>query len=193
MSHKAQRDFCKQVRERFPDHFKRVNAIDVGSLDINGNNRDLFRKSNYVGIDLHPGENVDVVGMAHEVMHTIKPKEVINYAWNPHLKRIEPDGRFDTIISTEALEHDRNWKTTLACIYNKLRPGGLMIITCASTGRPEHGTNQSKPEDSPGTRDHYENITIDMFSSVVPSDAFTDYHLEYRSGVCDLYFYGIKK
>ncbi len=66
MSHKAQVKFCKEVRRRYPDHFNNVVVIDVGSLDINGNNRRFFSKFFYKGIDIVEGKNVDVVGKAHE-------------------------------------------------------------------------------------------------------------------------------
>jgi hypothetical protein len=42
MAHQAQQDFCNSVRQLFPDHFRGKTVLDVGSLDINGNNRYLF-------------------------------------------------------------------------------------------------------------------------------------------------------
>lgn len=191
MSHPAQRKFCKQVKKLYPQHFKRVNVIDVGSLDINGNNRYLFSKSYYVGVDVVAGKNVDVVGPAHTVLHTLKPQLVKQHVWNPDLKRIEPGSLFDTIISTEALEHDKHLSITLVSMYDKLIHGGLLLITCAGKGRPEHGTTAHHPESSPGTNDYYQNVSNEMFSFILSADLFKVYHLAQVDG--DLQFYGIKK
>lgn len=190
MSHPAQKKFCKYVRSLYPQFFKRVNVIDVGSQDINGNNRYLFNKSYYVGIDIHAGFNVDIVGRAHEVIDAILPKLEINYVWNPHLTRIEPTDQFDTIISTEALEHDKYIDRTLISMYNKLKPGGLMLITAGGDGRHEHGTADHFPELSPGTNDYYKNVSNKDFSDIVPASAFSVYYLAQVDK--DFQFYGIK-
>ena len=42
MAHERQQEFCKKVKDIFPEYFKGVNVCDVGSLDINGNNHYLF-------------------------------------------------------------------------------------------------------------------------------------------------------
>ena len=45
------------------------------------------------------------------------------------------------------------------------RPEGLFTFTCASTGRPEHGTRRSGPQDAPllmeqgDWGDYYKNLT----------------------------------
>jgi len=175
----------------YPQHFKRVNVIDVGSLDINGHNRGLFSRCHYIGIDVHDGYNVDIVGRAHAVMADLEPKDgLIDVTWNPHHTRIETNGKFDTIISTEALEHDCYLHLTLVGMYNKLRPGGLLLITCAGDGRKEHGTTANRPEDSPGTNDYYSNVSNRMFSSILPPALFKVYHLKQVD--TDLQFYGIK-
>jgi len=193
MSHKAQRDFCKSVRNIFPEHFKRKNVIDVGSLDINGNNRYLFRRCYYVGVDIVEGANVDVVGKAHEVLPNLKPELEVNYVWNPHLTRIQGSTRFDTIISTEALEHDIHWEETLKAMYNKLIRRGLLLITAGGDGREEHGTHNHTPLASPGTNDYYRNISNGMFASVLPPNFFTTYYINQASETNDFQFYGIKK
>lgn len=190
MSHKAQKDFCKSVKKSYPNFFRRVNVIDVGSLDINGNNRGLFSKSHYVGIDVENGDNVDVVGAAHEVIEGIERLVEPNYTWNPHLHRIEQGKKFDVVISTEALEHDKYWDKTLQSMYDKLRSGGLLLITCAGNGRAEHGTSKSRPQDSPATNDYYANVSNGMFASILQPYMFDVYFL--RQIDTDLQFYGIK-
>jgi hypothetical protein len=52
MAHQEQKDFCLSVKEFMPDFFKGVSVLDIGSLDINGNNRYLFENYDYTGIDI---------------------------------------------------------------------------------------------------------------------------------------------
>lgn len=190
MSHPQQRDFCRKVKRLLPQFFKKVNVIDVGSLDINGNNKGLFTRCFYLGVDIQPGRNVDVVGKAHEVLEGLTPVIEPSYVWNWRKSRIEDDGRFNTIICTEVLEHDRDYEKTLLAMYHKLKPGGLLIITCGGDGRPEHGTEENTPGASPATHDYYGNVSNKMFSDVLPVTGFRVYHLAQVEG--DLQFYGIK-
>jgi hypothetical protein len=81
-----------------------------------------------------------------------------------------------------------------------LKPGGLFVFTCASTGRPEHGTRRTSPNDSYGTignvsgwTDYYKNITFDDLNAAIDVDnTFTCYASYYNTSPCDLYFWGIK-
>jgi hypothetical protein len=172
MSHPNQRLFLHTVRLRHPRAFLDVIAIDVGSKNINGCNRPLFRgNSHYIGIDLSEGPNVDVVGRAHLVLPALPP--------------------CDTIISTEALEHDSTYGQTLLAMYTSLKGGGLMVITCAGEGRQEHGTDEHEAWCSPDTTDYYKNVTNAMFAAILRPAWFESYHL--RQHKTDLQFYGVKK
>lgn len=179
MSHPAQRRFCRRVRRKHLFHFWKKNVIDVGSLDINGNNRYLFFRCNYVGVDIVSGKNVDFVGQAEYMVPDIARQ------WN------RKKGVVDVIISTEMLEHDRTWEDSLTAMYDSLNDGGLLLITCAGNGRKEHGTLSCTPSDSPGTTSYYKNISNEMFASVLRADMFDEYYL--RQHNTDLQFYGIKK
>lgn len=96
-------------------------VLDVGSFDMNGSTREIFPGSEYVGIDIHAGPGVDWVGPAH-----LFPAE----GW---------DGRlFDVLVSTEALEHDPHWRKTLRACCSLVRPGGLIVLTCATGARAPH-------------------------------------------------------
>ena len=86
MAHKDQIDFCTLIKKQHPEHFKGKNVLDVGSLDINGNNRYLFSGCKYTGLDLGEGRNVDIICPVYEY---------------------NPDFQYDFIISTEMLEHDK--------------------------------------------------------------------------------------
>jgi len=94
----------------------------VGALDINGNNRHLFEDYSYIGIDIGPGRNVDVISLGHEY------------------KR---DKLFDVVISSEAFEHDQHWRETIRICIFLTKPGGLFLFTCATEGRQEHGTSRT--------------------------------------------------
>lgn len=133
--HKAQTDYVKKQLVKYKPS---GTVVEIGSKDINGNNRSLLGDVNYIGIDLSPGPNVDVVAHFADT----------NYK------------NIDMILSTEALEHDYRWFCTLQNIYKSLKKGGVAIITAAGYGRPEHGTRRSHPQDSPDTTDYYRNITM---------------------------------
>ena len=173
MAHLQQQNFCFSVKGRFPDKFVNCSVLDMGSLDINGSNRYLFQGDyEYVGIDIVEGSNVDFVGKGHE--YTRKEK-------------------FDVCISTEAFEHDAFWRQSFLNMYCLLKPGGLLLFTCASTGRHPHGTSEYSPQDSPGTNDYYENRTAEDFYNVFNMKGlFSEHYFEFGPVTFDLYFYGIK-
>lgn len=172
MAHLNQVLFCIKVKSLFPAFFHEKTVLDVGSMDINGNNRYLFDACVYTGLDIMKGNNVDVIKPVHEY---------------------ETRKQFSTIISTEMLEHDINWAESLKAMTRLLKPGGFLLITCATTGRPEHGTKRTTPECSPATTDYYRNITEDDIRSI---PGWLNQFLFYRFSVNpishDLQFYGIK-
>ncbi|MBU0973854.1 MAG: class I SAM-dependent methyltransferase [Proteobacteria bacterium] len=170
MAHKEQIQFCQEVKKCFPEYFKGTKVLDVGSLDINGTNRYLFEDCEYIGIDVLKGKNVDIVIPVHEYI---------------------PIRQVDVVVSTEMLEHDKYWKASLKAMYDLLREGGLMLITCATKGRKEHGTHEKEPESSPGTLGYYKNIYLKEFNRQLPGHLFKDYRLQVVG--TDLQFYGIKK
>jgi len=182
MAHHAQRNFCARIQNMYPKHFSGVSVLDVGSLDINGSNRFLFSDdSTYLGIDIAAGRGVDAVSKGHE--------------W------AAPDNAYNTIISTECFEHDMFYELTLKNIVRMLKPGGMFIFTCATTGRPEHGTTKSDTYSSPlttkvlegGWHDYYKNITAkDVRAAIDVDEIFREYMFEVNRMSHDLYFYGIK-
>jgi SAM-dependent methyltransferase len=178
MSHPQQLDFVKRVRDLFPDKFNKVSVLEVGSLDINGSVRLFFTDCNYVGIDVGAGAGVDVVC------------EGQNYD--------APDESFDTIISCECFEHNPYWIETFNNMIRMCKSSGLIIMTCATTGRPEHGTTKSSPDDSPLTVgrgwDYYRNLAeSDFAQNFKLDDIFSVYRFSAQYTTCDLYFWGIKK
>lgn len=184
MAHKEQRDFCEKVKNLYPDFFKNKKVLDIGSLDVNGSNRDLFEDCDYLGIDVGQGPNVDLVSIGHLFDG--------------------PDEYFDTIISTEVFEHDMFYEETIKNVIRMLKPGGLFLFTCAAPGRPEHGTRRCGESSAPlliqvseDWADYYKNLDDDDIKRIPGfNDAFPDGNFElsnlYQDVPADLYFYGIK-
>ncbi len=156
--HTEQIEYCQKIANQYPEHFKNKTVLDVGSQDINGNNRYLFTDCTYLGLDIGPGKNVDIVKPVHIFYNdeALKCKNTDNYVFG-----------VDTIISTEMLEHDQYWQKSLKAMYKLLKPGGLLLVTAAGVNRAEHGTTRTTPEASPHTTDYYRNITPEMINSVL--------------------------
>ncbi|MCA1759909.1 MAG: class I SAM-dependent methyltransferase [Bacteroidales bacterium] len=167
--HKEVKNFCLSVKHQFPQFFTGVDVLDCGSLDINGNNRYLFDKSNYFGIDIVEGRNVDLVTRIHD---------------------FKTSKQFDCVISTEMLEHDEYFADSLNAMFNLLKPGGLLLITAAGCGRKEHGTHEHTPQDSPLTPDYYHNVDVTMLVQGLDLTKFSWYTISYLE--TDIRFAGIK-
>jgi SAM-dependent methyltransferase len=174
-------EFTLFVKKILSDYFVNKIVLDVGSGDINGNNRHLFENCKYEGNDVIEANNVTIVSKTKDL-----PLE---------------DNTFDTIISTECFEHDPEYKDSFSKIYKMLKPNGLFCFTCAGWGRPEHGTRRTTPHDSLGTIgnkddmiDYYKNLTIYDVNEVLDlHNNFIVWDSYYNSKSNDLYFVGIKK
>ncbi len=116
MAHKTQIEWCKRVKKKYPECFVNKRVLDIGSLDVNGNNKGLFENCDYVGLDIIEGPNVDVVSIAHE---------------------FNSDELFDVVLSTNSFEHDMYFEFTLKKMIALLKPSGLMFC-CGSSGHKEH-------------------------------------------------------
>jgi len=179
--HPEAKHFTIFVKKILRDFFIGKRVLDVGSGDINGNNRFLFENCDYEGNDVIQANNVTIVS---------KTKDL-------HFQ----NNSFDTIISTECFEHDPEYKESFIKIYNMLKPDGLFCFTCASTNRPEHGTRRTTPNDSYGTigkledmTDYYKNLTELDLNEVLPlNNMFSVWNTYYNCISKDLYFVGIKK
>jgi hypothetical protein len=98
-----------------------------------------------------------------------------------------------------------------------LKSGGYFIFTCATTGRPVHGTKtqdkidreksvtaQGNTSDNWVTMpnvfrdnwdsEYYKNVTEeDVRQCINIEETFSSYQFEVENNHCDLYFWGIKK
>ena len=165
MAHKELRDFCLSVRERHPEFFKNKNVLDIGSLDINGSNRDLFEDCNYIGLDIGEGKNVDLICSGHLFEG--------------------PDNYFDTIISTGVFVYDVNYEQTIKNVMRMLKPGGLFLFTSVSYGRPEQLMNHYKNLEETDIR------RVSGFDEMFPDCYFELKNMGIETP-SDLYFYGVK-
>jgi len=176
--HLEARSFTFFVRSTFPTYFKNSKILDVGSGDINGNNNEIFFDCDKTLVDVLPYNNVNLVCRTKDIPL--------------------PNETFDTIISTECFEHDPEYKESIYKIYDLLKPGGLFLFTCASEGRPEHGTKRSFPNHSLSSQiedmsDYYCNLTNHDINQIFDlRKKFIFYEIYYNKKTCDLYFYGIK-
>jgi SAM-dependent methyltransferase len=172
--HQTQKDFCDYIKEKFPAYFSNSQVLEIGSLDVNGNNKYLFDKCSYTGIDVIEGKNVDLVSIAHE---------------------FETDKKYDVILSTNALEHDRYKTLTLAKMYFLLKNNGLLFFSAAAAWK-EHGTLKRATADSgtskiKGWETFYENISENYLKSIFD---FPGLFKEYKIELCkkDIRFWGVK-
>ena len=112
-------EFVKNNLKYWPE---KPRVLEVGSYNINGTVRDICEplSGEYIGIDINSGPNVDVVLNAEDILSKYREES------------------FDVIISTEMLEHARNWPMLLYNIVGALKPSGLFIMTSRSQGFFKH-------------------------------------------------------
>lgn len=97
-----------------------LRIVDIGSQDLNGSFRSLFKKTgwHYTGVDLCAGTNVDVV------------------LDDPYHFPFSADS-IDVIISGFVFEHVEFFWKTFTEMCRVVRPGGMIILIMPSRG-PEH-------------------------------------------------------
>lgn len=180
--HPEARHFLGFIVAHYPEYFRNKRVLDVGAGDINGNNRMYFTNCEYHGNDVYPSPNVTIVSKTCDL-----PFE---------------DHSFDTIISSECFEHDMYYAESLQRIVRMLKPGGLFLFTCATTGRAEHGTKRTSPEcsftcmlDDDAWCNYYKNLTEQDVQNAIPcKEVFgVNYSFYVNNRSKDLYFYGFTK
>lgn len=177
MAHPEQAEFFTGVRSHYGSSFDSARVLEVGSLDINGSVRELFSGCEYTGVDLQLGPGVDLA----------RQGQLVDF----------PTGHFDTTISAECLEHNPFWRETVANMLRMTRPGGLVLISCATTGRLEHGTTRTNPDASPFTSaekwEYYRNLGVgDLEASLNLAGWLADWASWVNFITRDLYFVGIR-
>lgn len=177
MAHQQQRIFVEKLKNNYPLFFSNKKVLDIGSLNINGTLRDFFHNCEYTGIDISEGLGVDVVCQGQDYT--------------------APDESYDVVCSAECFEHNPYWIETFKNMVRLCKKNGFIFFTCATDGRPEHGTSRTTPSDCPFTVengwDYYRNLNEVDFRNEIDFDSyFKSYGFEVDHNSHDLYFWGIK-
>ena len=98
-----------------------LTIVDLGSCDYNGSYRALFDLPpwHYLGVDLQPGPNVDLV------------------LRDPYFWRELKSGSVDVLVSGQTFEHTEFFWETILEIARVLKPEGLCCLIAPASG-PEH-------------------------------------------------------
>jgi len=178
MAHLEQMFFIENIAKHLPEYFNNKKVLEVGSLNVNGSVRCYFKECDYLGVDISEGEGVDVICRGEDFGGGANS--------------------FDVVISTEMFEHNAQWIKCWLNMLRVLKEDGLMIFTCASLGRKQHGTARFEPQSSPLTvaqGDHYyKNLATSDFESLVDLNLIFEVFSFYEDRTSgDLYFFGIGK
>lgn len=114
--------FAARALERGEIKGRRV--LEVGSYDVNGSVRplvEMHEPASYTGVDIKEGPGVDEVCGAEEMLDRFGPES------------------FDVVISTELMEHVKDWRKVISNMKNVCRPGGCILISTRSLGFDYHG------------------------------------------------------
>ena len=98
-----------------------LTIVDLGSCDYNGSYRPIFAQTpwHYIGVDLAPGQNVDLVLRDPYHWRELKSESV------------------DVLVSGQTFEHTEFFWETILEIARVLKPNGLCCIIAPATGN-EH-------------------------------------------------------
>lgn len=106
-----------------PEEVRAKRVLEVGAYNVNGTLRPILEAwgpSEYVGVDLMEGPGVDVVCEAERLVEHFGAES------------------FDLVVSTEMVEHVRDWRRVFSNLKRICRPEGLIVITTRSPGYPYH-------------------------------------------------------
>lgn len=106
-----------------PSDVRGKRVIEVGSLDVNGSVRpdvEALAPAAYIGVDIRPGPGVDVICDAGDLVARFG------------------EHAFDVVISTELLEHVRDWRGIISNLKRVAKPPGLLIVSTRSYGVDFH-------------------------------------------------------
>lgn len=145
-----------------------ADVIEFGAYNVNGTIRPLFAEcKSYIGVDARPGPGVDAVGDARDY---------------------GVSGAYDIAVSCEMLEHCPEPWRFFRNAWRVLRPGGALVVTCASETRAPH-TNDGARGDLGG--EYYGGVTSDDVLAWTDG-LFSGREIVIDTAVGDLYFFGRK-
>jgi SAM-dependent methyltransferase len=107
-----------------PEEIQGKRVLEVGSYETNGSLRPLiesYRPAQYTGVDIQDGPGVDVICKAEDILEVFGKES------------------FDVIISSELLEHIRDWRKAINNFKDVCKIDGIILVTTRSYGCPYHG------------------------------------------------------
>jgi len=114
--------FCFKNLSREDIEGKKI--LEIGSRNVNGSVRPIiesYKPNEYIGVDMENGPGVDVICTAESLVERFGER------------------RFDVVISTELIEHTRNWREVISNIKKICKPNGIIVVTTRSYGFGYHG------------------------------------------------------
>jgi len=122
VNHKNWQDYLYSIGNK-----KGKRILEIGSREVTGQSsaRKNFENAEYIGFDIYPGVNVDVVGDAHKLSSYFKEKE-----------------KFDIIYTSACFEHFAMPWIVAEEISKMLKTGGIVFVethfSYSSHERPWH-------------------------------------------------------
>lgn len=146
-------------------------GIDIGGRNTNGVGRTHFPNTHWTCLDIREGDDVDIVTDAR--------------TWR------DPGAHhaYDIALSTELFEHAEGWPLILQTAAWVLKPGGWLIITCASHLRPPHG---AWGDTHPAPGEWYEGVHPDKLTQATTAAGITIIHEHGNTTPGDCYLLGRK-
>jgi SAM-dependent methyltransferase len=108
------------------DEVRGATVLEAGSRAVGGPLQSVrpmleaLGPARYVGTDIEHGAHVDEICDAG------------------HLRARFGDDSFDVVVTTEMLEHARDWRAVVSNLKHVTKPGGSLVITTRSHGFPHH-------------------------------------------------------
>lgn len=91
-------------------------VIEIGSYNVNGSVRDVIHVT--LGVDMREGPGVDLVC----------PVEALDL----------PPESFDACVSTDTLEHVKDWRGFIRKTWDLVKPNGWLVMTMAHQRKGRH-------------------------------------------------------
>lgn len=109
--------FLREVRHKYVP--SPASILDIGSRNVNGSSRSVWEACpQYIGVDLEPGEGVDIVADA---------------------LTFNSGTRYDLVLCCETLEHTTNPLAIADTCKRHVAANGFLVITTPDNGFEEHG------------------------------------------------------
>lgn len=112
------------MKNLLADEVRGKRVIEIGACNVNGSLRPLIEQygpQEYIGVDIAAGQGVDIVCDVTALISRFGERS------------------FDLVVSTELLEHVRDWRLAIHNMKAVCKPGGVMVITTRSPGFVYHG------------------------------------------------------